>query len=104
MLQPKKDTVKRVAVVREPHEAKVSDMQWNLFAPWVIFHALLSSADFLQNQLFRKILSGIPSECQTVRIQIRSDILSGLIWARLFCKGYQQMTLGRHRVKELIFF
>ena len=31
------------------------------------FHMLfLSSADFFQNQLFGKILSGIPSECQTV--------------------------------------
>ena len=40
----------------------------------------LSSADFFfQNQLFRKILSGIQSECQTVWIQTRPDILSGLI-------------------------
>ena len=41
----------------------------------------LSSADFFQNQLFRKILSGIPSECLTVWIQIqtRSDIL-GAQW------------------------
>ena len=39
---------------------------FELFAPW----ALLSSADFFQNQLFRKILSGIPSECQTDWIQI----------------------------------
>ena len=37
-----------------------------LFASWVIFHAFLPSADFFQNQLFRKILSGIPSECYTV--------------------------------------
>ena len=35
---------------------------------------------FFENQLFRKILSGIPSECQTVRIQVRPDIMSGLIW------------------------
>ena len=28
---------------------------------WVIFHAFLSSVDNFQNQLFRKILSGIPS-------------------------------------------
>ena len=28
------------------------------------FHDILSSADFFQNQLFRKILSGIPSEYQ----------------------------------------
>ena len=38
------------------------------------FACFLSSADFFQNQLFRKILSGIPSECQTVRIQVGSDL------------------------------
>ena len=32
-----------------------------LFACWVILHAFLSSAGFFQNQLFCKILSGIPS-------------------------------------------
>ena len=42
-----------------------------LFAYWVILHAFLSSADFFQNQLFGKILSGIPPQCQTVWIQIR---------------------------------
>ena len=34
---------------------------------------VLSSAEFFQNQLFRKILSGIPKECQTDWIQIRPD-------------------------------
>ena len=34
------------------------------------FPAFLSSADFFQNQLFLKILSGISSECQIVLIQI----------------------------------
>ena len=58
------------------------------------FHALLSSADFFQNQLFRKITSGIPSECQTDWIQIRPDIMSGLIWVQTVCKSYQQTTLG----------
>ena len=43
------------------------------------FHAFLSSADLFQNQCFLKILSGIPSKCQTVKIQFRMDILSGLI-------------------------
>ena len=52
--------------------------------------SFLSSADFFQNQLFRKILSGIPSECQAVWIQIRPDILSGLIWVQTVCKSYQQ--------------
>ena len=48
---------------------------------------ILPSADFLfQNQLSRKIISGIPRECQTVWIQIRPDISSCLIWAQTFCK------------------
>ena len=37
---------------------------------WVIFQGL-----FCQNQLFQKIISEITSECQTVWIQIRPDIL-----------------------------
>ena len=36
------------------------------FAYWVILHAFLSSAYLFQNQLFQKILSGIPTECQKV--------------------------------------
>ena len=67
---------------------------YDIFASWVIFHAFLSSADFFQNQLVRKILSGIPSECQIVWIQIRPDILLGLIWVQSICKSYQQTTLG----------
>ena len=50
-----------------------------LFAPWEFFRAFLSSTDFIQNQLFRKILSGIPPACQTDWIQIRPYVLSGLI-------------------------
>ena len=41
---------------------------------------------------FRKIISGIPSGCQTVWIQIRPDILLFLIWVQTICKGYQQTT------------
>ena len=47
---------------------------------------------FFQNPFFRKILSGIPSECQTDWIQMRPDILSGLIWVQSVCKGYEQKT------------
>ena len=65
-----------------------------LFAPWEIFHAFLSSADFFQNQFFRKILSGMPSVCQTVWIQVKPDSLSGLIWVQFVCKSYQLTTLG----------
>ena len=62
-------------------------------AYWVVLHAFLSSADFFQSQLFRKILSGIPSEYQTVLIQIRPYFLSALIWNQTVCKHYQQTTL-----------
>ena len=48
---------------------------------------------FLSKSTFLKILSRIPSECQTVWIQIRPNFLSGLIWAQTVCKGYQQTTL-----------
>ena len=63
------------------------------FACWVILHAFLSSAAFFQTQLFLSILSGIPSECQIVWIQVRPNILSGLIWVQSVCKSYQQTTL-----------
>ena len=73
-----------------------------LFACWVILYAFLSSADFFQNQLFQKKISGIQSECQTVWIQIRPNILSGLIWHQAICKGYQQMTIvGRVKWTEV---
>ena len=57
------------------------------------FSCFLSSADFFQNQLFRKVLSGTPFEYQTDWIQIRPDILLGLILVQSACKGHQQMTL-----------
>ena len=71
-----------------------------LFAYWVILHAFLSSADFFQNQLFRKVLSGVPSECQTVRIQIRPDILSALICIQTVCKCYQQTILAGKEINN----
>ena len=49
--------------------------------------------------VFQKIISGILSECQTVWIQIRHDILSGLIWVQSVCKDYQQTTLGDKELK-----
>ena len=50
-------------------------------------------------KFFKAILLGIPSECQTGRIQIKPKVLSDLIWVQSVCKGYQQMTL---RGNELI--
>ena len=54
----------------------------------------LSSADlFFKINFVLKLPSGTLSECQTVWIQIRADIFSGLIWVQTVCKGYQQTTL-----------
>ena len=64
-----------------------------LFARWEFFHAFLPSADFFSKSTFQKILSGITSEYQTDWIQIRPDILSGLIWIQSVCKSYEQTTL-----------
>ena len=41
---------------------------------------LLPFADIFQNSLFQKIISGTLSECQMVKIQIMTDVLSFLIW------------------------
>ena len=44
---------------------------------------------FFQNQFFfEKIISGIQSECQTVCIQMRPDVLLHLIWVLTVCKNY----------------
>ena len=56
---------------------------------------------FFQKQHFGKIISGIPSEYQSDWIQIRTDVLSGLIWVQSVCKGYEQTTLvGNELMKE----
>ena len=62
---------------------------------YILFFFVLffSSADiFFKITFFEKNPSGIPTECQTVSIQIRPEILSGLIWVQTFCKDYEQMT------------
>ena len=67
---------------------------WLNTAFWVFFSCFICYLLIcFQNQLFRKILSCIPSEWQTVWIQIRPDILSGLIWVQTVCKIDQQMAL-----------
>ena len=58
----------------------------SLLVPLEIVHAFSSVADFFQNQLFQKILLRMTCECQTDWIQIKPDILSGLIWFQTVCK------------------
>ena len=52
-----------------------------------------SFTDFLNN------ISRIQPECQTVLIQIRPDVLSGMVWVQTICKGYQQATLVGKELK-----
>ena len=49
---------------------------------------------------FKKILSGIPSEFQTVWTQIRPYKKSDLIWIQTFCKVYQQTAVVGKELKE----
>ena len=74
----------------------ILSLHFSLLACWVI---LLSKSTF--SQKFN--LLGIPSEWQTVCIQIRPDVLSGLIWVQVVCKGFQQarkITTRRLRVNQ----
>ena len=67
------------------------------------FSCFLLITYFFQNQLFGKTLSGIPLECQRVWIQIRTDILLGLIWVETVCKRDQQRTLvGEELIKIIV--
>ena len=71
------------------------------FAWWVIFHVFSRLLIFLKPSFFKKnILSETPSECQSVRIQVRPDTLSGLIWVQTFCYGDRFVDkTRRQRVK-----
>ena len=55
---------------------------------------------FIKINFFEKNLSGIPSDSQTDWIQIRSDILSGLIWVQTVWKSYRQTTLVCKELKK----
>ena len=47
---------------------------------------------YFKINFFQNILSGPHSECQTVWIQIRTDILSVLNWVQSVSNGYRQTT------------
>ena len=53
-----------------------------------------------QIELFRKDFSGIASECQTVWIQIKSDVLSGLIGSKLF----EKVIVGKELIYTCLMF
>ena len=59
---------------------------------------LLSSADFFQNELIRKIMIRVLDSLDP----FRTNILSVLIWVQTVCKGYQQtikLTTCKERAK-----
>ena len=60
-----------------------------LFACQVILHTFFVICEFFSE----KVLSGLPSNCQTVWIHIKPDKMSGQIWVQTISKGYWQMTL-----------
>ena len=89
--------------MRKRHRTQTEHSQTDCLHAGELFMIFLWSADFFfQNKHFQKILSGTLSECQTVWIQTRMDILSVLTWVQTVCKGYQQtkkVPARRQRVK-----
>ena len=71
---------------------------WFLFQPLCLlgnFALFLSSADFIsKSTFFPKLSPRISSECQTVWIQIRYNVLPALKWIQTVCRGYQETTLA----------
>ena len=64
--------------------------------PWIIF-MLFRRLLIFSKSTFSYILSWMPLECQTVWIQIRPDINSGLIWVHGECSGSVVECLTRGR-------
>ena len=55
---------------------------------------------FFSKSTSLKIMSGKPPECQTFWIQIRSELLSGLLWVQTILNSYQRTTLVGKRKFE----
>ena len=70
-------------------------MNHKRFAYWVIFHAFLSAADFLEINFFEKFFQEYQSWCQTAWIQIRPDILSARFGSKLFAKLSVDALVGK---------
>ena len=76
-----------------------------LFAYWVILNTFLSSADFFQNQLFRKFLSGIPFR-NTIRASnsLDPDQARHFVWSDLGPNCVQRLladNTSRQRVNYI---
>ena len=84
----------------EQYEQDISSYLINsLHAGYLYMFCFLSSVDFFKLSFFKKILSGIPLACQTVWIQIRPDVLSGLIWVQTVCRRQKSPLAGKELTK-----
>ena len=70
-----------------------------LFCLFRNFACLLSSTDFFFKINFLEKFLQEYHHCQTDWIQVRSDILSGLIWVQTVCKRLSADDTSRLRVK-----
>ena len=75
-------------------------------ACWVIFRNVFVVCRYFRNNTFfcKNIILEITPECQTAWIQIRPNILFGLIWVQTVCKDHQQtakFAASRQRVKTV---
>ena len=61
-------------------------VEFELFPLLDIFSCYLSFADIFEKQIFRKILSEIPSQYRAVLPQIWSDVLFGMIGVKTVFK------------------
>ena len=75
------------------HSSRVCDIS-------CFFMFFLSSAGYFKNWVFQTNLSGTPSECQTVWIQIKTHIMLVLIWVQTVCKDHQQTTSNHKQGKS----
>ena len=53
---------------------------YQVFACWVIFQIMCCLLIYFKINAFKTLILGKPSECETVWIQIRPDVSSGLVW------------------------
>ena len=71
------------------------------FYIYCIYSSALQTRFFLGSKQYEpltlklKVLLGTLSECQTVRIQIRTVILSVLIWVQTVCKAFKVISRGQ---------
>ena len=74
---------------------------WQLFACWIIFMLLLSSADFLKKKKkpFSKHSFRSPSECQTVWSKSGPTFCRSWFWPKLFAKVMRRRQVATSKVR-----